>query len=170
MRLSFAALATLLLLGLSQPAAADSKAVLDNLSKRTPTLLDLSLARLEAYLQADGNANGYSAFAYVQDDKIEVYAWSPEHPGTEEACKALLTRLRTIAGVDPATGWPLDPASLFASYFNYPSFTAFDVDQSYDETVDSMIEVKAVIGIAGNNEAVICTGPLLSTEAAISRE
>jgi len=170
MRLAYVAGAALLSLAFIQPAAADPKAVLDVLSKKTPTLLDLSLARLEAYLQADGTQNGYSAFAYVQDEKIEVYAWSPEHPGTEEACKALLTRLRTIAGVDPATGWPLDPASLFASYFNYPSFTAFDVDPSYDETVDSMIEVKAVIGIGGNGEAVICTGPLLSTEATITRE
>lgn len=170
MRLSSVACAALFAFALVQPAAADPAAILDNLNKRTPTLLDLSLARLEAYLQADGNANGYSAFARVEDNTIRIMAWSPEHPGTEEACKALLTRLRTIAGVDPETGWPLDPASLFATYFNYPSFTSFDVDQSYDETVDSMIEVTAVIGIAGNNEAVICKGPLLSTEAAISRE
>jgi hypothetical protein len=170
MRLSFVAAAALISFALVQPAAADPAAIIDNLSKRTPTLLDLSLARLEAYLQADGNANGYSAFARVQDNEVMIMAWSPQHPGTEEACKALLTRLRTIAGVDPATGWPLDPASLFATYFNYPSFTSFDVDQSYDETVDSMIGLHAVIGIAGDNEAVSCKGPLLSNTAVFSRE
>jgi len=170
MRLSFAALAAFLALGLAQPAAADPKAVLDNLSKRAPTLLDLSLARLEAYLQADANANGYWAFARAEDEKIKIMAWSPAHPGTEEACKTLLDRVRSIGGVDPVTGWPLDPASLYASYFNYTSFTAFDVDPSYDETVDSMIEINAVIGISGDGESVSCRGALLSNEAVFSRE
>jgi len=170
MRLSFAALATLAVLGLSEPAAADPKSILDNLSKRTPTLLDLSLARLEAFLQADANANGYWAFARVEDEQIKILAWSPQHPGTEEACKVLLDRIRTNAGVDPVTGWPLNPATLFANYFNYTSFTAFDVDQSYEETVDSMIQINAVIGVAGNDEAVSCKGPLLSNTAEFSRE
>lgn len=170
MRLSSVAVAALFAFALSQPAAADPAAIIDNLSKRTPTLLDLSLARLEAFLQADANANGYWAFAREEDNKIKILAWSPQHPGTEEACKALLDRIRTNAGVDPVTGWPLDPASLFANYFNYTSFTAFDVDQSYEETVDSMIEINSVIGIAGNNEAVSCKGPLLSNTAVFSRE
>lgn len=170
MRLSFVASAALLTLALVQPAAADPKAVLDNLGKKTPTLLDLSLARLESFLQADGAQHGYSAFVYVQDEKINIYTWSQEQPGSEEACRATLTRIRTLAGVDPETGWPLDPATLFATYFNYPSFTAFDVDQSYDETVDSMITIKAVSGIAGDNEAVICDGALLSKDIAVTRE
>lgn len=170
MRLSFVAGAALLSLALVQPAAADPKAIIDNLGKKPATLLDLSLARLEGFLQADGAQHGYYAFVYVQDEKINIYTWTEQHPGSEEACKATLTRIRTLAGVDPETGWPLDPATLFASYFNYPSFTAFDVDPSYDETVDSMIVVKAVSGIAGNNEAVICTGPLLSKDVTVTRE
>jgi hypothetical protein len=170
MRVPFAALLLLGAVFVAPSVQADPAAIIANLQGRTPTLLDLSLARLEGYLQADGAANGYSAFAGVEDDRIKILAWSPGHPGTEEACRALLTRLRTIAGVDPETGWPLDPATLFATYFNYTSFTAFEVDQSYDETVDSMIELTAVSGIAGNDEAYICQGPLLSTDVAVSRE
>jgi hypothetical protein len=170
MRLSFVAGAALLSLAVAQPAAADPKSVLDNLGKKTPTLLDLSLARLEAFLQADANAKGYYAFASVDEEKIKIYAWSPEHPGTEDACRKLLTHIRTIAGIDPETGWPLDPASSFANYFNYPSFTAFDVDPSYDETVDSMFELTVTIGMAGDGEAVICKGPLLSKDMTFSKE
>lgn len=170
MRVPFAALLVLGAVVFAQPAAADPAGIIANLEKRTPTLLDLSLARLEGFLQADGAANGYSAFARVEDDRIKILAWLPGHPGTEEACRALITRLRTIAGVDPETGWPLDPATLFASYFNYTSFTAFDVDQSYDETVDSMIELTAVSGIAGNDEAFVCQGPLLSKDVAVNKE
>jgi hypothetical protein len=169
MRVPFAAL----ILGavfVAQPVLADPAGIIANLEKRSPTLLDLSLARLEGFLQADGSAQGYSAFARVEDDRIKILAWSPGHPGSEEACRTLITRLRTLAGVDPETGWPLDPATLFASYFNYTSFTAFDVDQSYAETVDSMIELTAVSGIAGNDEAYICQGPLLSNDVVVSRE
>ena len=170
MRVPFAALLVLGAVVFVQPVQADPAGIIANLEQRTPTLLDLSLARLEGYLQADGSANGYAAFAREEDDRIRILAWSPAHPGSEEACRALITRLRVIAGVDPETGWPLDPATLFASYFNYTSFTAFDIDQSYAETVDSMIELTAVSGIAGNDEAYICKGPLLSKEIAVSRE
>jgi hypothetical protein len=170
MRVPFAALLMLGAVVLVPPVQADPAGIIANLEQRTPTLLDLSLARLEGYLQADGAANGYAAFAREEDDRIRILAWSAAQPGSEEACRALLTRLRTRAGVDPETGWPLDPATLFATYFNYPSFTAFEVDRSYDETVDSMIDLTAVSGIAGNNEAYICQGALLSKDIAVSRE
>jgi len=170
MRASLAALCVLVISCVSQPALADPAAILANLSNRSPTLLDLSLARLEAILHADGVAGGYAAYPYIEDDKIKILAWSPDYPGSEETCRALLTRLRVLGGVDPETGWPLDPASVYARFFSYTSFQAFEVDQTYEETVDSMIDLKAVSGIAGNDEAYICAGPLLSKSIVITRE
>lgn len=154
----------------SGAATAGPPEVVAALQGAPATLFDLSLARLEALLMADGNANGYSAFANYQDDQIMIWTWSLEAPNTDEACKAMLDRVKRLAAVDPETGFPDDPASRFASFFNYPSVDSFAVDPTYDETVDSMFHLRGVIGISGDGKAVICDSMLLSKDTTYSRD
>lgn len=172
-----AALAALLLGGVPlvpaavpAPAAADSQAVVEALAEAPASLLDLSLARLEALVQADGIAGDYYGWVYLQDGEIVVATWSLSAPPTDEACRAIVDRLKRLAAVDPATGFPDDPASRFASFFAYPQLKTAEIDPTYHETVDAMFRVKAVIGVAGDGQAVICQGPLLSGEVSFSRE
>lgn len=162
--------ALLLPAALPAPAAADPQAIVRALSQTPASLLDLSLARLEGLVQADGISGDYYGWVYLQDGEIVVATWSLSAPPTEEACKAILDRLKRLASVDPATGLPDDPASGFATFFSYPQLDGAAIDPTYHETVDAMFRVKAVIGIAGDGQAMICQGPLLSGEVRFSRE
>lgn len=134
------------------------------------TLMDLSMARLEAFLQADGILGGYYGWVHYQDEQIRVMAWSLSLPNTEEACRELVNRIRRLADVDPETGFPNEPASRFANFFSYVRLDETAIDRTYMETLDSMFRISAVIGIAGDGQAYVCQGPLLGTGASVSRE
>jgi len=170
MRRSSLAAILLLSLALAPAAVAGPPEVVAALKGTPATLFDLSLARLEALVQSDGNANGYYGHVYFQDDELNIYAWALEAEPTDEACKAILDHIKRLAGVDPETGFPDDPASAFASFFSYVQIDEFAVDQTYMETVDSMFRLVVVIGIAGDGKAVICKSPLLSRDVTYARE
>lgn len=171
MRCRFSLAVALLLSVAFVPAAQAGPPEVVAALKGTPaTLFDLSLARLEALVQSDGNANGYYGHVYFQDDELNIYAWSLEAAPTDEACKAILDHLKRLAAVDPETGFPDDPASAFATFFSYLQIDEFAVDPTYMETVDSMFRLTAVIGVAGDGQAVICKSPLLSRDVTYARE
>lgn len=152
------------------PAAAGPPEIVAALKQAPASLFDLSMARLEALVQADGIQGAYHGWVYLQDEEIVIATWSLSAPPTEEACRDIIDRLKRLAAVDPATGFPDDPASRFASLFRYPSLNSAEIDSTYEETVDGMFHLKAVIGIAGDGQALICQGPLLSGEVRFSRE
>lgn len=154
----------------SGSAVAGPDDIVKALRERPASLFDLSLARLEALLGADAVANGYSAFANYQEERIVIWLWSPDAPNTEESCKAMLDRVKRLAGVDPETGYPDNPASRFAGLFNYPQLSAIDIDPTYDETVDAMFELRGSIGISGDGTAVICRSDLLSKDTTYTRD
>lgn len=163
-------LAAALAVACAGPASAGSDDIVEALSAKPATLFDLSLARLESLLWVDAHANGYSAFANYQDGEIMIWAYSLEAPSTDEACKAMLDRIKRLAAVDPETGFPDDPASRFARLFSYPHLKASDIDMTYDETVDAMFHLRGVIGISGDGKAVICDSLLLSKDTRFSRD
>jgi len=152
------------------PASAGSDDIVKALRATPATLFDLTLARLESLLWVDAHTNGYSAFANYQDGEIMIWAYSLEAPSTDEACKAMLDRIKRLAAVDPETGFPDDPASRFAGLFNYPHLRASDIDMTYDETVDAMFHLRGVIGISGDGKAVICDTLLLSKDTSFGRD
>ena len=83
----------------------------------------------------------------------------------------LYLELKVLADVDPATGTPNQPASTFATMLSFPTrIDEFAVDPAYMETLDSMFRLKVVLGVAGNGEAVVCSGKLLSTDVVCVRE
>ncbi len=168
-RVGLAALLLATLLGAPSVQAGPPE-IVSALKAAPATLFDLSLVRLEALVQADGIQGDYFGWVYYQDEAIVVATWSLSAPATDEACKTIIDRLKRLAAVDPATGFPDDPASRFAAFFNYPALDAASIDPTYAETVDSMFLVKSVIGIGGDGQAVICQGPLLSGEVRYSRE
>ncbi len=140
--------------------------------KGTPaTLFDLGLARLEAYVAADGMAGGYGAFVHYQDREILVFAGDIDAAGDEAAARALIQRLKRLADVDPVTGEPNQPASAFASMLSFPTrVDEYTVDGTYMETLDSMFRLKASLGVAGNGDAVVCSSKLLSPDVVCVRE
>lgn len=153
------------------PAQAGPDEIVTALTGTPATLFDLGLARLEAYVGADAVEGGYSAFVRYQDREILIMASDMEEPGDEAAARTLLARLKVLAGVDPATGTASQPASTFANMLSFPTrIDEFAVDPAYMETLDSMFRLKIVLGVAGNGEAVICSGKLISTEVACVRE
>jgi hypothetical protein len=147
------------------PAWAGPDEIVTALTTTPATLFDLGLARLEAYVGADAAAGGYSAFTRYQDREILIYMGNMEAKGDEAAARGLIERVKRLAGVDPATGSPDQPASAFASMLSFPGrIDEYTVDPAYMETLDSMFRVKAVLGVAGNGEAVVCSGKLLSPD------
>ena len=163
-------LATLLAAAVAGPAAAGPDDIVKALRATPATLFDMSLARLEALLWTDAQANGYSAFANYQDGEIMIWTSSLQAPSTDEACKAMLDRVKRLAGVDPETGFPDNPASRFAGLFNYPRLNSSNIDMTYDETVDAMFHLRGVIGISGDGKAVICDSLLLSKDTSFGRD
>lgn len=157
-------------LGAIEPARADSAAIVKNLQERSASLAELSIARIEALLNAVGVKEGFSAFAFFQDDGLQFYISDLASEPSEARCKALIDIVKRTGGVDPETGWPDNPASVYASYLNYGSFDAYAVDQSYDETVDGMISILAVIGVTGDGKGMVCKSKLLSAETSYQWE
>lgn len=147
------------------PAWAGPDEVVTALTGTPATLFDLGLARIEAFVGADGLTGGYSAFVHYQDREILVLAGNMEVPGDEAAARTLIQRLKRLAGVDPVTGFPNQPASAFASMLSFPTrIDEYTVDPTYMETIDSMFRLKVVLGASGNGEAVVCSGKLLSPD------
>jgi len=153
------------------PAVAGPDEIVAALKGTPATLFDLGLARLEAHIGADGAEGGYSAFVHYQDREILIYAYDMEAAGDEAAARTLIARLKVLADVDPATGTPNQPASTFASMLSFPTrIDEFTVDPAYLETLDSMFRLKVALGVAGDGDAVVCSGKLLSTEVVCVKE
>lgn len=153
------------------PAWAGPDEIVTALSSTPANLFDLGLARLEAFVGADAVASGYNAFVRYQDREILIFASNMDAAGDEAAARALIERLKRLAAVDPVTGEPDQPASTFANMLSFPSHVdEYAVDPTYMETLDSMFRLKVSLGVAGNGEAVICSGKLLSTEVACVKE
>ncbi|MGD9742724.1 MAG: hypothetical protein AB7F08_13540 [Dongiaceae bacterium] len=168
--LPIAFLTTLGLIATAGSVSADPAAVVAALKAAPATLFDLGLARLEAKLGADGAVEGYNAHGYYQDDMIGIYAYSYEIEPSEPNCKKIVDRIKRAGAVDPETGWPDDPASIYASLFSFPSIDEFAVDETYMETVDSMFHIMVVLGVTGDGKGMVCKSKLLSTDISYSWE
>jgi hypothetical protein len=165
------ALAAALVAAAVSPAVAGPDEIVAALKGTPATLFDLGLARLEAYVGADGAEGGYGAFVHYQDREILIQASDMGAAGDEAAARTLIARLKVLANVDPATGSPNQPASTFATMLSFPTrIDEFTVDPTYMETLDSMFRLKVALGVAGDGEAVVCSGKLLSTEVVCVRE
>jgi hypothetical protein len=165
--LAIAALATTL----AAPAAGQGpRAIVEALRGTPASLFELSIARLEAYLDSVGALHGFASFANFQDDRLVIFVSAEEQTASEAVCRAIMTRVKLAAAVDPDTGEPFRPASVFASFFNYPRLKSIDIDPTYDETVDGMIDIKVVLGITGDGKGMVCDSPLLSREIKVRRE
>jgi hypothetical protein len=155
-----AVLAALLLgPGAARAAPAD---IVKALEAKPANLFDLSMARLEAEVGSIAQANGFAAFVNYQDGEIWIHAVSRAQTQSADDCKGMLDTLKSAAGVDPATGEPDQPASAYAALFEYPQIDSFKVDQTYAETVDSMIVLMG--SFARFSESMSCTSKLLSKE------
>lgn len=169
--LARAALAAAILAFAAAPARAGPEEVVTALTGTPATLFDLGLARLEGFVGADGIVGGYVAHVRYEDREILVFASNPMVPGDEAAARALIHRIKRLAGVDPVTGTPDQPASAFAAMLSFPNrIDEFTVDQTYMETLDSMFRLKVSLGAAGDGEAVICSSKLLSSDVVCVRE
>lgn len=158
------------LLFAAQPAAAAPEDVIKALQSKSPTLLDLAMARLEAAIQSHAAIQGIWAWVWRDETTIYIDLWQ-EANGDEARCKELLQALQIRAGVDPATGYPLYPASALASYFSFPgAIDEFAVDPTYMETVDQLFIVRVVLGYSGNGEAQVCKSKLLSNQIEYLKE
>lgn len=160
-----AAIAAAFAITIAAPAVAGPDEIVTALTGTPATLFDLGLARLEAFVGADGVAGGYGAFVHYQDREILIDAANMTVPGDEAKARAIMQRIKHLAGVDPVTGEPSQPASVFASMLSFPTrIDEYTVDPTYMETLDSMFRLKVVLGVAGNGEAVTCSGKLLSSD------
>ena len=169
-RLRPALMAGALLAGLgSLPAQADPAAIVAKLKGSTASLFDLSLARLEAEVNGDGNGRGFDAFVKYQDGDIVIFASSAKAPVTEKACHGIVDAIRLAGGVDPRTGHPDNPASGYAALFAYPEVGQAAVDEAYTESVDSMFVIQVTLGSAGDGKAITCRGRLLSSDVTYQR-
>jgi len=152
------------------PALADPQAIVDALQKEPATLWDLSLARLQATIDADGVEHEYGGWVHYQDGEIVIFLTSFTLPATEAACKSIIDRVKVRGDVDPDTGWPNFPASAYASLFSYTRLDETAIDQTYMETVDSMFRINVTLGVAGDGKAMTCTSKLLSKDIAYERQ
>lgn len=108
--------------------------------------------------------HGYAGAVYYQDGAIMIQAWSHSLKPTDAACRGIIDRIKRQGGVDPATGDPDEPSSSYATLFSYPRIEELAIDESYMETVDSMLQIQATVGVSGDGKAVTCSGKLLSKE------
>jgi hypothetical protein len=155
---------------LTRPALADSQAIVDALQKEPATLWDLSLARLQAMIGADGVEHEYGGWVHYQDGEILILITSFTLPATEAACKSIVDRVKVRGEVDPETGWPNFPASAYASLFSYVRLDETAIDMTYMETVDSMFRIRVTLGVVGDGQAMTCTSKLLSKDVAYERQ
>lgn len=151
-------------------AVADPPAIVDALQKEPATLWDLSLARLQAMIDADGVEHEYGGWVNYQDGEIVIFITSFTLPATQAQCKAIIDRVKVRGEVDPETGWPNFPASAYASLFSYVRLDETAIDETYMETVDSMFRIRVTLGVAGDGQAMTCTGKLLSGDIAYERQ
>ncbi|MFZ5791904.1 MAG: hypothetical protein ACOY3L_14525 [Pseudomonadota bacterium] len=154
----------------STAARADATAIIDKLKQTLANLWDLSLVRLEAALAAGAGGRGLMTFAAFEDGRIVMRIYEAEGPSTKAECKKLVDKVKIAGRVDPMKGYPDEPASNYAALFAYPQIDPFSVDESYAETVDSLFDVVAVVGVGGDGTATMCKGPLLSTELIYTAE
>ena len=146
------------------------RAIVEALRATPASLFELSVARLEAYLDSVGAIYGFKSFANFQDDRLVIFVSAEEQPATEAVCRAIMTRVKTAADVDPDTGEPHRPASTFASFFDYPRLQSSRIDPTYAETVDGMISIKVVLGVTGDGKGVVCDSALLSPDVKVRKE
>ena len=151
------------------PALADPAAIVAKLKSTPASLFDLSLARLEAEVNGDGNGNGFDAYVNFQDNEIVIYASSSHAPVTERACRGIIDTIKQLGDVNPKTGNPDEPASGYASLFSYPEIDQAKVDEAYMETVDSMFTIQVTLGTSGQGKAITCRSKLLSTDVTYMR-
>jgi hypothetical protein len=142
----------------------DGPRIIDNLKATPATLYDLAIARLEARLAALGVAHKFMAHANYQDDRVMIYAYDFDRAVTVEGCRQIFDAIRRDAGIDLATGYALDPASVYASLFSFPRIREFEVSQTYAETMDAIITIKVVLGVTGDGQGLVCDGPLLGKD------
>ena len=163
--------AAILAVTAAAPAMAGPDEIVAALKGTPATLFDLGLARLESYVGADGVNGGYGAFVHYQDREILILASNMQVKGDEAVARALIQRIKRLADVDPVSGEPNQPASIFALSLSFPTrLDEYTIDPTYMETLDSMFRLKVVLGVAGNGEAVICSSKLLSTDTACVQE
>jgi len=160
----------LLLALASSPATADPAAILDHLGRTPATRLDLSIARVNTVLTVIGERQGFGAYAWPQDGGVVIMGYVEKGPRTEAACRNVIEAIRRAGDIDPKSGEPLRPASVYASLFNYPGQDNFKIDQSYAETVDGMFRLVVTVGTSGDGKAVVCKAPLVNGPIAYSRE
>jgi hypothetical protein len=151
-------------------ADADAAAILKHLSETPATLLELSIARIDALLTAVGEKHGFGAYAWPQDGGVQIFAYADTLPRTEAACRGVVEAIRNAGGINPKTGVPDQPASAYASMFNYPGLDQFKIDQSYAETADGMIRLRVTIGSSGDGKAMGCQAPLVNGGISYKRE
>src|SRR3546814_20065150 len=78
-------------------------------------------------------------------------------PGDEAQARAIMQRIKLLAGVDPVTGEPFQPASVFASMLSFPTrIDEYTVDPTYMETLYSMFRLKVVLRVSGDGESGQC--------------
>ena len=152
-----------------QPAEADPAAIVAKLRGTAASLFDLSLARLEAEVNGDGNGRGYDGFVNYQDGEIVIFGSTTKAPVTERACHGIIDAIKLAGGVDPKTGIPDEPASGYASLFAYPEIDQAAVDSAYMESVDSMFAIQVTLGTAGDGKAITCKSKLLSPDVTYRR-
>ena len=150
-------------------AKADPAAILKHLQSTPASQLDLALAQLGEKVDAAG-AGSFDGFADVEDNDIMIRAYSTTAKPDQASCKKIMDRIKKAGGVDPKTGQADNPASAYASLFSFPGVDESKIDESYAETVDSMIAIMVVIGQTGDGKGMVCQSRLLSTDISYKKE
>ena len=150
-------------------AKADPAAILSHLQATPASQLDLALAQLGEKVDAAG-AGSFDGFADVEDKDIMIRAYSTTAKPDQASCKKIMDRIKKAGGVDPKTGQADNPASAYASLFSFPGVDESKIDESYAETVDSMIAIMVVIGQTGDGKGMVCQSRLISTDISYKKE
>ena len=150
-------------------AKADPAAILSHLQATPASQLDLALAQLGEKVDAAG-AGSFDGFADVEDKDIMIRAYSTTAKPDQASCKKIMDRIKKAGGVDPKTGQADNPASAYDSLFTFPGVDESKIDESYAETVDSMIAIMVVIGQTGDGKGMMCQSRLLSTDISYKKE
>ena len=153
----------------SAAAKADPSAILSHLQATSASQLDLALAQLGEKVDAAG-AGSFDGFADVEDKDIMIRAYSTTAKPDQASCKKIMDRIKKAGGVDPKTAQADNPASAYASLFSFPGVDESKIDESYAETVDSMIAIMVVIGQTGDGKGMVCQSRLLSTDISYKKE
>ena len=150
-------------------AKADPAAILSHLQATPASQLDLALAQLGEKVDAAG-AGSFDGFADVEDKDIMIRAYSTTAKPDQASCKKIMDRIKKAGGVDPKTAQADNPASAYDSLFTFPGVDESKIDESYAETVDSMIAIMVVIGQTGDGKGMLCQSRLLSTDISYKKE